>query len=91
MSTATLRPSFLPHPGDSLLDVGQSTGEELGNLKPSLVPILQSLERMAKESETQFPFLDDEPQCPEEPRELFLCVYDWPPIFHLHHSLHLLG
>lgn len=65
---------------------------ELGNLKPSLVPILQSdLERMAKESETQFPFLDDEPQCPEEPRELFLCVYDWPPIFHLHHSLHLLG
>ena len=65
---------------------------ELGNLKPSLVPILQGdLERMAKESETQFPFLDDEPQRSEEPRELLLCLYDWPPIFHLHHSLHLLG
>ena len=65
---------------------------ELGNLKPSLVPILQGdLERMAKESETQFPFLDDEPQRSEEPRDLFLCLYDWPPIFHLHHSLHLLG
>ena len=46
---------------------------------------------MAKESETQFPLLDNETQRSEEPRELFLYFYDWPPIFHLHHSLHFLG